>query len=85
MAFALCKQDSDFDAPPISDMNVRPLVDLMLVLLIVFIMGGPLMGESEAPGRSKAWRNRAAAYIRKSFALQESTASATSIARHMAS
>ena len=85
MAFALCKQDSDFDAPPISDMNVRPLVDLMLVLLIVFIMGGPLMGEGEAPGRSKAWRKRAAAYIRKSFALQESTASATSIARHMAS
>jgi tetratricopeptide (TPR) repeat protein len=66
-------------------MNVRPLVDLMLVLLIVFIMGGPLMGEGEAPGRSKAWRKRAAAYIRKSFALQESTASATSIARHMAS
>ncbi len=43
MAFALRKHDSDFDAPPMSDMNVTPLVDVMLVLLIVFMVAAPLM------------------------------------------
>jgi TolR protein len=43
MAFALRKHDSEFDAPPMSDMNVTPLVDVMLVLLIVFMVAAPLM------------------------------------------
>ncbi len=43
MAFALRKNDSEFDAAPLSDMNVTPLVDVMLVLLIVFMVAAPLM------------------------------------------
>lgn len=43
MAFALRKHDSEFDAQPMSDMNVTPLVDVMLVLLIVFMVAAPLM------------------------------------------
>jgi biopolymer transport protein TolR len=43
MAFALRKHDSEFDSPPMSDMNVTPLVDVMLVLLIVFMVAAPLM------------------------------------------
>ncbi|MEK6805615.1 MAG: biopolymer transporter ExbD [Pseudomonadota bacterium] len=31
------------DAPPISDINVTPLVDVMLVLLIIFMITAPLM------------------------------------------
>jgi biopolymer transport protein ExbD/biopolymer transport protein TolR len=43
MAFALRKNDSDFDPQPIADINVTPLVDVMLVLLIVFMVAAPLM------------------------------------------
>jgi len=43
MAFALRKNDSDFDSQPIADINVTPLVDVMLVLLIVFMVAAPLM------------------------------------------
>ncbi len=43
MAFALRKHDSEFEAQPISDINVTPLVDVMLVLLIVFMVAAPLM------------------------------------------
>jgi biopolymer transport protein TolR len=43
MAFALRKQEGEFHAPPMSDMNVTPLVDVMLVLLIVFMVAAPLM------------------------------------------
>jgi biopolymer transport protein TolR len=43
MAFALRKHDSEYEAPPMSDMNVTPLVDVMLVLLIVFMVAAPLM------------------------------------------
>jgi biopolymer transport protein TolR len=43
MAFALRKHDNEFDAPPMSDINVTPLVDVMLVLLIVFMVAAPLM------------------------------------------
>ncbi|MGO9673455.1 MAG: protein TolR [Methylocella sp.] len=43
MAFALRKHDGDFDAPPMADMNVTPLVDVMLVLLIIFMVAAPLM------------------------------------------
>jgi len=43
MAFALRKNDGDVGAAPMSDMNVTPLVDVMLVLLIVFMVAAPLM------------------------------------------
>ncbi|MBY6242245.1 protein TolR [Methylosinus sp. Sm6] len=43
MAFALRKNDSDFEPQPIADINVTPLVDVMLVLLIVFMVAAPLM------------------------------------------
>ena len=43
MAFALRNQDSGGDVPPMADMNVTPLVDVMLVLLIVFMVAAPLM------------------------------------------
>jgi biopolymer transport protein ExbD/biopolymer transport protein TolR len=43
MAFALRKNDSEFDPQPIADINVTPLVDVMLVLLIVFMVAAPLM------------------------------------------
>jgi len=43
MAFALRNQDAGSDVPPMSDMNVTPLVDVMLVLLIVFMVAAPLM------------------------------------------
>jgi biopolymer transport protein ExbD/biopolymer transport protein TolR len=43
MAFALRNQDSGGDVAPMADMNVTPLVDVMLVLLIVFMVAAPLM------------------------------------------
>ena len=43
MAFALRKHNSEFDTAPIADINVTPLVDVMLVLLIVFMVAAPLM------------------------------------------
>ena len=43
MAFALRKHDSEFESQPIADINVTPLVDVMLVLLIVFMVAAPLM------------------------------------------
>ncbi|MDR3461670.1 MAG: protein TolR [Beijerinckiaceae bacterium] len=43
MAFALRKSDGDSDSAPMADMNVTPLVDVMLVLLIVFMVAAPLM------------------------------------------
>ncbi|WP_034990947.1 protein TolR [Beijerinckia mobilis] len=42
MAFASPKADGG-EAAPMSDMNVTPLVDVMLVLLIVFMVAAPLM------------------------------------------
>lgn len=33
----------DGDMPPVSDINVTPLVDVMLVLLVIFIITAPLM------------------------------------------
>jgi biopolymer transport protein ExbD/biopolymer transport protein TolR len=43
MAFALRKHDSEFESQPIADINVTPLVDVMLVLLIIFMVAAPLM------------------------------------------
>ena len=31
-------------APPMSDINMTPLIDVMLVLLVIFIVAAPLMG-----------------------------------------
>lgn len=42
MAFALRNQDES-DVTPMAEMNVTPLVDVMLVLLIVFMVAAPLM------------------------------------------
>lgn len=35
--------DDEFGAAPISEINVTPLVDVMLVLLIIFMVAAPLM------------------------------------------
>jgi len=35
--------DDDFGAVPLSEINVTPLVDVMLVLLIIFMVAAPLM------------------------------------------
>jgi TolR protein len=35
--------DDDDDAAPMGEMNVTPLVDVMLVLLIVFMVAAPMM------------------------------------------
>ncbi|MBI0432821.1 ExbD/TolR family protein [Roseomonas sp. KE0001] len=44
MAFAGPSQSSeDGDSLPMADMNVTPLVDVMLVLLIVFMVAAPMM------------------------------------------
>ncbi len=34
---------SEYDAPPMNEINVTPFVDVMLVLLIVFMVAAPLM------------------------------------------
>jgi biopolymer transport protein ExbD/biopolymer transport protein TolR len=43
MGAALHKHDEDFDDKPMSEINVTPFVDVMLVLLIVFMVAAPLM------------------------------------------
>ena len=35
--------DDGFGMEPLSDINVTPLVDVMLVLLIIFMVAAPLM------------------------------------------
>ena len=35
--------DDEFGGAPLSDINVTPLVDVMLVLLIIFMVAAPLM------------------------------------------
>ena len=35
--------DDEFGAEPLSEINVTPLVDVMLVLLIIFMVAAPLM------------------------------------------
>ncbi|MCK8783586.1 protein TolR [Roseomonas sp. NAR14] len=37
------EEDEGLSAGPIADMNVTPLVDVMLVLLIVFMVAAPMM------------------------------------------
>jgi len=38
--------DDDTDAAPLSEINVVPLVDVMLVLLVIFIITAPLLTHS---------------------------------------
>ncbi|MEH3147218.1 MAG: protein TolR [Methylobacterium frigidaeris] len=35
--------DDEFEAVPVSEINVTPMVDVMLVLLIIFMVAAPLM------------------------------------------
>src|SRR3712207_5145519 len=35
--------DDEFGAAPLSEINVTPLVDVMLVLLVIFMVAAPLM------------------------------------------
>lgn len=44
MAFG--RIDPSRGSPPLSDINVTPLVDVMLVLLVIFILTAPLMASS---------------------------------------
>ena len=44
MAFSMGGEGGeDDDAPPMSEINVTPLVDVMLVLLIIFMVAAPMM------------------------------------------
>ena len=42
MTFGSFKQDNNTDHPAMSDINVTPMVDVMLVLLVIFIITAPL-------------------------------------------
>ncbi len=44
MAFGRMERGSD--PPPMSDINMTPLIDVMLVLLVIFIIAAPLMTAS---------------------------------------
>jgi biopolymer transport protein TolR len=41
--FGSVEQDDEFGAAPLAEINVTPLVDVMLVLLIIFMVAAPLM------------------------------------------
>jgi biopolymer transport protein TolR len=41
--FRTGEPDDDFGVAPLSEINVTPLVDVMLVLLIIFMVAAPLM------------------------------------------
>ena len=43
MASIRASDDDDLDDMPMSDINVTPMVDVMLVLLIIFMVAAPLM------------------------------------------
>ncbi|MBE9603448.1 protein TolR [Acetobacteraceae bacterium H6797] len=43
MAFSMNGADDEDDMPVMSEMNVTPLVDVMLVLLIIFMVAAPMM------------------------------------------
>ncbi len=43
MAMGIGSFDSRSHPPPLADMNVVPLVDVMLVLLVIFIVTAPLL------------------------------------------
>ncbi|MDD5029689.1 MAG: biopolymer transporter ExbD, partial [Rhodoferax sp.] len=45
------------DKPPMADMNVVPLVDVMLVLLVIFIVTAPLLTHSVKIDLPKASSN----------------------------
>ena len=44
---------------PMSEINVTPLVDVMLVLLIIFMITAPLMSQDQGRGcRRRTWTRR---------------------------
>ncbi|MEO3473249.1 ExbD/TolR family protein [Roseomonas sp. CAU 1739] len=43
MAFSMSGDGDDDEAAPMSEINVTPLVDVMLVLLIIFMVAAPMM------------------------------------------
>ena len=43
MAMSFGGSDDEDDAAPMSEINVTPLVDVMLVLLIIFMVAAPMM------------------------------------------
>ncbi len=43
MAMSVGGSEDDDDAAPMSEINVTPLVDVMLVLLIIFMVAAPMM------------------------------------------
>ncbi|MCS6932890.1 MAG: ExbD/TolR family protein [Acetobacteraceae bacterium] len=43
MAFSLGGSEGEDDAAPMSEINVTPFVDVMLVLLIIFMVAAPMM------------------------------------------
>ena len=57
------EQNIELDGSPIADINVTPLVDVMLVLLIVFMVAAPMMVEGvpiDLPNSSGASLGRSA-------------------------
>ena len=43
MAFSANNKSFTSDSPPMSEINVTPMVDVMLVLLIIFMISAPLL------------------------------------------
>lgn len=54
MAFGSFDQSGGGSAPPMSEINTTPLVDVMLVLLIIFIVCAPLMTQTITVNLPKA-------------------------------
>jgi len=64
MAFG--RLERNVGAPPMSDINMTPLIDVMLVLLVIFMITAPLMASSlklELPRSDAAQPSVAPAYL----------------------